>query len=432
MSRTPATQLNLREISTVGEGLADGTLIELIREQPDAEPRLLVWNGTEARSMPRFDHKGVTYTPHPLDATVARAIRLPERAAEYGTIAKLFSELTDLISRATRCGPGTVQRVAFYVIASWFTDCLTQAPFLWIIAPPTAATQTLRQLLPIVCRRVLFVPGLTLAGLRSLPMMLRPTIFTETASVTPSLLKVLAASNRREAYIPSGKGLLDVSCAKIVIANQPLRDSAAVGFPLEATLIPSREYIPVMGAAEAKRVASEFQAKLLMYRLRNFGQLAPPILDLRELTAPTQELAVSLATCIVGDEKLRSQIIPLLKERDQQIQVDRTTVLESILLEGLLAACHDPQKLNLSVVELTQSVNTIFLGRGEAQQVSPEQVGWRLRAVGLHTAFLSGGRKGLVLAEATRATIHKLAAAYGVRTLRSEIGNRNCRHCPAA
>ncbi len=359
-------------------------------------------------------------------------MRLPARAAEYGTTAKLFNELSGLISRVTRLPLDTVQKLTFYVIATWFADRLAQAPFLWIIAPPTAATESLRQLLPLVCRRVLFVPELTLAGLRSLPMLLRPTIVTDTTSVTQSLLKALGASNRRGAYVPSGKRLLDLSCAKVVIASQPPRDPAAVSFPLEITLIPSREYVPVMGVAEGERVASEFQAKLLMYRLRNLGRLAPPALDLSEFTAPTQELAATLATCIVGDDKLRSQIIPLLKERDQQIQIDRTSVLEAILIEGLLAACHEAKKRNVSVIELTQSVNTILRGRGEAQEVSPEQVGWRLRAAGLPTTFLSGGRKGLALADATRGTIHALAAAYGVRTLRSGLSNKDCQHCRAA
>lgn len=430
--KLPGASSGPREIPTTAEEFEDGTLLELVKDRSTLQPSLVVWNGSEARLMPRFDHAGLTYTPQPLDQSVIQALRLPPRAAEYGTIGKLFAELEELFFSVMRLPQDTVQRLVFYVIATWLTDQLPQAPFLWISAPPTAATDSIRQLLSLICRRVLSVPGLTLGMLRSLPMLLRPTIVTEARTVTPPLLKALAASSRRDAYIPSGNKLLDVFCAKVVFATEPVRDPAAAGFPLEVTLIPSREYVPLMSAVEANQVANEFQAKLLMYRLRSLGKLIPPALDLNEFTAPTQQLAVTLATCIVGDDKLRSRIIRLLKEHDQQIQIDGTSLLESMVIEALLAACHGAKKRNVSVIELTQSVNTILRGRGGAQEVSPEIVGWRVRAIGLRTTFLTGGRKGIALTDTTCATIHTLGVAYGVRTIRSENPTKDCKYCQAA
>lgn len=385
----------LATISTIGEELADGSVIELVKNDRTIQPNLLIWNGIDSLLAERLEHRGAVYVPREIDPTVVRALHLPSSASEYGTTAKLFSELEELISRGTSLPKATVQRLVFFVIATWFADQLPQAPFLWIVAPATASTESIRQLLPLVCRRVLWMSGLSLTILRSLPMELRPTIGVEATVVTQSLLKALCASNRRGAYIPSGNKILDVSCAKIVIASQPLRDPAAAGFPLEVTLTPSRTFGPPMSTAEAERVAHGFQGKLLMYRLRSLGKLVPPALDLSEFTAPTQQLATTFATCIVGDDKLQAQIIPLLKERDQQIQIDRTSVLESIVIEALLAACHDSKKRNASVIEITQSVNTILRGRGDVQEVTPEIVGWRLRALDLQTTFLSGGRKGM-------------------------------------
>jgi len=423
----------LPTISTIGEELADGSVIELVKNDHTIQPNLLIWNGIDSLLAERLEHRGAVYVPREIDPTVVRGLHLPSSASEYGTTAKLFSELEELISRATSLPEATVQRLTFFVIATWFADQLPQAPFLWIVAPPTASTESIRQLLPLVCRRVLWMSGLSLTILRSLPMELRPTIGVEATVVTQSLLKALCASNRRGSYIPSGKKILDVSCAKIVIASQPLRDPAAAGFPLEVTLTPSRTFGPSMSTAEAERVAHEFQGKLLMYRLRSLGKLVPPALDLSEFTAPTQELATTLATCIVGGDKLRSQIVSLLKERDQEIQVDRTSILESIVIEGLLAACHRLKRRNVSVVELTQNVNTILRARGGSLEVSPEHVGWRLRALGLHTTFLTGGRKGIALVDATCSRVHTLASAYGVRTIRTGgVPSENCKFCRAA
>ncbi|MFY9528807.1 MAG: hypothetical protein WAR24_07845 [Candidatus Acidiferrales bacterium] len=220
-------------------------------------------------------------------------------------------------------------------------------------------------------------------------------------------------------------------CAKVVFAKQPLRDPALAGFPLEIALAPTREYVPLMDLAEAERVAAEFQPKLLMYRLVNYRKVTTPSFDLGEFTVPTQELAHSLAASIVGDDELQSQIVPLLKQRDREIQVDRTTLLECIVLEALLAACHDAQSGTLPMADLTQSVNTILVGRGEVLQVSPEIVGWKLKALGLRTEFITDGRRDLALLDETRATIHTLAEGYGVRTLQQGLVTGLCPHCAA-
>ena len=121
----------------------------------------------------------------------------------------------------------------------------------------------------------------------------------------------------------------------------------------------------------------------------------------------------------MDDDELQSRIIALLKPRDVEIQIDRTMLLESVVLEALLTACHGTQSATLSMHELTQRVNSILAGRGESLQVSPEVVGWKLKALDFRTEFITGGRKGLTLLEETRKKIHALAAAFGVRMLRA-------------
>jgi hypothetical protein len=163
--------------------------------------------------------------------------------------------------------------------------------------------------------------------------------------------------------------------------------------------------------------------------LKNHNKVTTPSLDLSEFTAPTRELAQSLAACIVGDDELQSRIVPVLKAHDRQIRVDRTTILESIVLDALLAGCHGAKVVALSITGLTASVNTVLAGRGDSQGVSPEIVGWKLRALGLRTEFIAGGRKGLALLDETRARIHALAAAYGVRTVQLGIIDGLCPQC---
>ncbi|MFZ0738836.1 MAG: hypothetical protein WBL70_08690 [Candidatus Acidiferrales bacterium] len=397
-------------------------IVELIRVGGAAtQPRLITWDGRRARISRR--------TPI-MDPTLTRAIRLPAGATAYGSTHELFTEVSGIIARVTRLSDDVVAQIAFFVFATWLADCLTLAPLLWIVAPSMASTSPLSQVLGLVCRQTLPVPELTVAALRSLPTYLKPTIVAEASIATRTLMKVIRATNRRGAFLVAGNQAHDLSCARIIFANEPLRDPAPAGFPLEIALVRTSEYVPVMDLSEAERVAAKFQGKFLMYRLANHKNVVAPNLNLSGLAAPTQELAQNLAACIIGDDELRSRIVPLLTPRDQELRVDRAELLESIVLEALLADCHDGESGVLPIIYLTRGVNTILAGRGETLEVSPEIVGWKLRALGLRSEFISGGRKGLALHSETRATIHRLAAAYGVRTLRQLPAN-NCSDCAA-
>ena len=82
-------------------------------------------------------------------------------------------------------------------------------------------------------------------------------------------------------------------------------------------------------------------------------------------------------------------------------------------------------------MDINGDVNTVLLGRGNMLEVSPETVGWTLRALGLHTGFITGGKKGLSLPNDVRKKVHDLAAAYGVRSLRELPANPKCPLCEA-
>jgi hypothetical protein len=262
-------------------------------------------------------------------------------------------------------------------------------------------------------------------------MELQPTLLMDLFQPTRRVLNLLRATTRHGAFFCTRGKAVDPYCAKIVFAPEPLRDPASAGFPLELVFSPTREYVPLMGSSEAERIAAEYQAKLLHYRLVNRGKVCTPSFDLSQFTVPMQEVASSLAAPIVGDDELQSQIVPLLKPLDKEIRVDRASLLPAIVLEGLLARCHGTTGQHFPVLDLTGDVNTILRGRGETLEVSPEKIGWTLRALGLHTESLPGGRKGVVLLNDVRKKIHDLAAAYGVRTLRELPVKVDCPLCAA-
>ena len=372
-----------------------------------------------------------TFVPLRVDPTILRSMRLPSAIAKYGSTRKLFTEISGLISRATQAGDGVVLPLTFFVFATWLADCLPVAPFVWIVVPPTTTAAPLGQLLGLLCRRAFVVNDISSARLHSLPMDLQPTLLADVFEPTRRVLNLLRASTRHGTFIAAGGKAMDAFCAKIVFAPEPLRDRASAGFPLELVLTPTREYVPLMSASEAERVGAEFQAKLLRYRLLNLAKVHAPAFDLSQFTIPMQDLAYGLAACIVDDDTLQSQIVPLLKPQDSELRVDLASQLPAIILEALLARCHTTTGQKFPVADLTGDVNTALRGRGEILEVSPEEIGWALRRLGLHTSFISGGRKGVVLLTEVRQKIHDLAAAYGVHTLRELPAKIDCPLCAA-
>jgi hypothetical protein len=186
-----------------------------------------------------------------------------------------------------------------------------------------------------------------------------------------------------------------------------------------------------MCSSEAERIATEYQGKFLQYRLVNWAKVRPPAFDLNQFTTPMQEIAHTFAASIVDDDELQSQVVPLLKTLDREVRVDRTFLLAAIVLEALLARCHNVTGKYYPVADLTGDVNTLLCGRGETLEVSPENIGWTLRALGLHTDFIPGGRRGLLLTRDVREKIHELAVDYGVRTLRELPAKVDCPLCAA-
>jgi len=404
-------------VHTGGEVFSDSSVLELIQGQKDGLD-LLSWNGKSAKMAGQFVREAETFVPLCIDPSILRAMRFPSKTAKYGSTRKLFAEITSLIARATQVGDSVVLPLAFFVFATWLADCLPVAPFVWMMSPPTTTAAPLRQLLSLLCRRAFFLSDISSARFQSLPMDLHPTLLGEVFQPTQRVLNMLHASTRHGTFVTAGGKAVDAYCSKIIFAREPLRDPARAGYPFETVLPPAREYVPPMSASEAERIASEFQAKLLQYRLFNWAKVRAPAFDMNQFTVPMREVAYSLAASITDDNELQAQIVPFLQPRDREIRADRASLLPAIVLEVLLARCHGNNDKNFPVTEMTGYVNTVLRGRGETLEVSPERVGWTLRILGFHTGCLTGGRKGLLLLNDVCEKIHDLAAAYGVRTLR--------------
>jgi hypothetical protein len=417
------------QTETAGEVLPDGTILELIRENTNTgKLSLQTWDGATAKVAGYVKHNGRTYVPAALDPTILRAMRLPSRIVPYASTRALFDDLCGLVIQFSGLPEEFVLMIAYFVLGAWLVDRVPVAPLLSIVAPPTSPTMVLLQLLALVCRRALWLGDVSPTALCALPMCLRPTLLLDEVNLDVSCRRLLRASNTRGVYVARNGRALDLYSPKVVCSREPLRDALLASRALQVALAPPRRQLPVLDGEASEQIADEFQAKLLMYRLSNYSRVGTPHFDLGGLSGPTQDLARTLGACIIDDDELQAGIVPLLKGQDEQIRLERTVGLEYIVVEALLFCAHDGDRTEVRVAELAEIANTILAGRHESLRLAPESVGWRLRALGLHTQRIGSAGKGLRLLGAVRARIHELARAYELPWLQQGANNQ-CPYC---
>jgi len=418
-------------IETTGEVFSDGTALELIRlgSEPGGTS-LLRWDGKNATSGQQFEVDGKIYRAPQLHSTSLRALRLPGRIAPYGSTRDLFDGIRKLFIEYTDISEYHARQIAYFNLGSWLADRLLVAPLLLIIAPLGVAKAQLLRLLSILCRRPLMLAEVTPAALSSLAS-LRPTFLFDEPNMSRRAARLLyAMNNYRHSALGNGR-IMDAFSAKVICSREPLRDALLSSQALEITLSPAGRQVPFLEDTVCERIADEFQPKLLQYRLTNLGRIRTPEIDVSELTVPMQDVARAFGTCVADDEELQLGVVQLLRERNQDACLDFSTELGSVILEALLFWCHSEGRSQVLSSELADTVNTIWAKRGEGRETTPESVGWKLRALDLHTEPIGGAGNGLQLIEAVRARVHSLAKAYRVPSLR-QAAQGECPHCKVA
>lgn len=420
MGRTP----------TAGEVLPSGVLLDLVRNPITNQVGVLSWTGSGGKSGSTVKFRNKTYIPANVDPSVLAALQLPWNFAfPAPPTRELFDEVCGQFAKFTALPEGSVRQVAHFIFATWLADRIPVAPFLWVDAASAADGSEFLQVLGLFCRRSLLLSSDSITGLWTLPMYLRPTLLLDDAELTAPLRRFLHASSSKGIHSVKGGQALDLYCAKAIYSQDSLRDPALASFALQISLPPRRTQLPTLTQELTKAIADTFQAKFLSYRLTHLQRVVTPAIDVGGLTPATQSLALSLAACILGDEKLQSEVVPLLRDQDRETTDERSQGLESVILEALLHCCHEGDRSTVFASELAEAANDILSQKGQRLRVSPETVGWKLRHLRFRTESVGSGRKGLWLFDDVRRRIHIQAEKYRV-PLDPQGALNGCPHCP--
>jgi hypothetical protein len=198
---------------------------------------------------------------------------------------------------------------------------------------------------------------------------------------------------------------------------------------VEVPVNPSSSELPILTESEEQEIAKQFQDRLLAYRFRNRSKVLSSTFDAQRFTLGVRELAQAFGRCAPDDPELQQELVHVLSAQDTEIRSGRWTDLNTILLEVILAGCHEAGRQYLYVGDIAKDVQALLEDRGERRQVEPREVGARLRGAGLVTEPRDSKGFRLRLSQLVRGQVHKLARSIAAPTI--EARAVSCPDCRA-
>jgi hypothetical protein len=264
-------------------------------------------------------------------------------------------------------------------------------------------------------------------------MELYPALFLERFEFSRQLQSVLRASSAQDVYVPWKGRLIKTCCAKVLCTDEPLDHERLGHGTIEIPVTPTRKSLPILEKRSQQEIASKFQSKFLRFRLTNYNRVRNSDFDVPQFESSVRELARCLGACVAEDPELQKEIIPLLTERNEELQADLDCAkyLNAIVVDTMFSFCHQEREQSLYVREIASGVNAILRERGEMLELTPRQVGSKLRSMGITTKRLDGLGRGIQLLDPIRQRIHRLAWNYqiGFGILELDDPRTNCPHC---
>jgi hypothetical protein len=404
-------------------------MIELVSGSAGNKPNLLHWNGVKAGVAPRVEYGDYTYEAPELAPSLYRATRLPKQCKDYGSSRELFRGVADLFKHSFHFPDRESGLAACFCLSTWLTDRLSIAPSLVIFAPDQGLGIEVLRLLSCVCRRPLMLAEVTPGGLRSLPMHLSLTLLINECGLRPSLQRLLRASSYRGLHLPGKRGdVVDLYGPKAILCESDVANDKFGDGVIQISLPASSQWSALDEHLRAE-IVSDFQPRLLMYRLKNCPKVRESRVDVSQFTVATRRLACALAACFPGDPGLVRDTILLLRPQDEEIRAQRFLDVAYVLVEILWAEIHSRDHKQVSVSDLARDANALLLSRGEFREYRAEEVGWKLKHLNIPKHTDSSGRQ-VLLDHDTSQRVHRLAQTYDLP--RSQHVRDGCSECAAA
>ncbi len=158
---------------------------------------------------------------------LCEALILPINIKSFRTTRELFDEIVALLRNHVMLPTKECSLLAYWAIATWFTDYLPFLPSVVVSGPASTADLLLRTLAA-VCRRPLLLGELSPAILRKLPINeISPTLLIREPQLNRYMSSLLNASNQPGYLFFSANMFQRLYCPKCIYVGECFKDSPA-------------------------------------------------------------------------------------------------------------------------------------------------------------------------------------------------------------
>ena len=394
-------------VKTYGEVFSDGSMIELVASAT-GEPSLLYFRDGRVMIHKEIYYAGRIYQAQELPPSILQATRLPRQPVDYGTIRCLFGELQDTFEKYLGLSRSSDLGIAFWVLTSWFCDCLSIPPTLWAQGAQLDLATRFFQLLHCLCRHPIRLTGVNRASFMKLPFDFRPVLLMNQSGLPIGLQELFCESNSRGSVVLGNRGqAFDVTCSKAIFLGMwgPAPPPDAGNFHI--ALYPADHELPLLDDRTLNAIADYFQRRLLQYRLNCAKAVRESQFVVSDLRLRTREFARILGACIQGDPALALQAVGVARSQDE---IANCCTLDHAIIAVLWPRLHpNPSSASTARMkvgaDLTPELNTYLRGCGETYEYRPEEVGKRIAKLGLSRKPTNAGTV-LLLDRQTRLRVH--------------------------
>jgi len=417
-----------KPIETLGEVFGDGSFLEVVHDPSDRDAlNLMLFDGESAQIASRIEHQNQIYVPREIDPAIARELHLPAEFRPKESTAQLAADIVNLIQKYGGLDEEAAELLAVFFFAVWLMDAVPAAPTLVIVGPETRQVNQILALVKCISRHCLLLTEITPGGLGSLPTDLGLTLAIDQSEFNDELQRLLNTSRKRTVKVARHRGLWSPCFSKALRCDTHF--DAAMVQGARIVTAPTGRRVPLLDDREEARIASEFQPRLLSFRLANHAALRGWITEHADSDPAPPASGGDLPVAKWEDADLYAKICDLVADNQADSGEARWTNPGNVLIESMLISCHIPDQTERYMGQYADVMMTILSARGEERKIQPNQVGPMVRALGLKTEQRDRQGIKLILTQNARKKIHKLARDFEVPSNESLMVG--CVHCDA-
>jgi len=286
-----------------------------------------------------------------------------------------------------------------------------------IITGPYTEAIFLLQLLRCLVRRGLEIQEVDSSGFAAIVEQFRPTLLIDARHLSRRSLQLLSASYGPRTRVRYKSSVLNFAVAKAIYLGAVSGSEFSFDFSIQVHVAPSRNGIRILDERIQNQIVADFQPQFLSYRMCNSARVRNSDFDLPSMHSENRVIARVLGSSVVNAPEIQAGVQSLLENREQRIREKQFTDYISVIIEVLLAECHDRERGAVRVKEIAERAQAVLKGRGETMKLSPRKVGTVLDDLGLPRSRNSRGFRIQLTATAKR-RIHSEARDHDAEPVR--------------